>query len=60
MADVTMCNDTLCPRAMECYRFIADVHPIRQSFFVNSPLKEDKTCDEFILDKRHKILRKNK
>ena len=55
-----MCNDTLCPRCTECYRFMADVHTIRQSFFVNSPLKEDKSCDEFVLDERHKILRRNK
>jgi len=39
---------------------MADVHIIRQSFFVNSPLKEDKSCDEFVLDERHKILRRNK
>ena len=55
-----MCKDTLCPRAMECYRFVADVNPIRQSFFINSPLKEDKSCDEYWLDERHKILRKTK
>jgi len=60
MADISMCNDTLCPRCTECYRFMADVHPFRQSFFVNSPLKEDKSCDEFVLDERHKILRRNK
>ena len=60
MADITMCNDTKCPRCLTCYRFMADVNPTRQSFFINSPLKEDKTCDEFVKDERHHILRRTK
>ena len=59
MADITMCNDTSCHRAGQCYRFTANVSDY-QYYFMTSPLKEDKTCDEFWLDERYKILRKDK
>jgi lipoate synthase len=60
MADITMCQDSSCPNAGQCYRYTANVSTHRQSYFVVSPLKEDKSCDEFVLDERHKILRRNK
>jgi hypothetical protein len=60
MADITMCKDVTCPNAQTCYRFMANVNPFRQSFFIKSPLKEDKTCDEYWKDERHKILRRSK
>lgn len=47
MADITMCKDATCPNAQTCYRFKANVNPYGQYFFINSPLKEDKTCDEY-------------
>ena len=59
MADITMCKDVTCPQADKCYRFTANTSDI-QSYFVVSPLKDDKTCDEFWLDERHKIFIQNK
>ena len=53
-----MCNDTSCHRAGQCYRFTANASDY-QYYFMTSPLKEDKSCDEFWLDERHKILRSN-
>lgn len=58
MADITMCDDSSCPRAGQCYRFTAPPTRNWQSYFIPSPLKEDKSCDEFWLDERHKILRR--
>lgn len=60
MADITMCNDNTCPRAGHCYRFTANANPDRQSYFIQSPLQEDKSCNEYWLDERHKILRRDK
>lgn len=60
VADITMCNDITCHRTGQCYRFTANVNPYRQSYFITSPLKADKSCDEFWLDERFKILRKVK
>lgn len=59
MADITMCNDDRCPRAGKCYRFTAPVSDYNQSWFMITPLNIDKSCDEFLLDERHKILRSN-
>lgn len=47
MADITMCVGTDCPKKESCYRYTAPVNKYRQSYFVDVPLKEDKTCDEF-------------
>ena len=58
MADITMCKDNSCPRAGQCYRFTANASDLYQSYFISSPLKDDKSCDEFWLDERHKILRR--
>lgn len=58
MADITMCNDNSCPRSGQCYRFTATPTHNWQSYFIPSPLKDDKSCDEFWLDVRHKILRR--
>jgi hypothetical protein len=55
-----MCNDNSCPRAGQCYRFTANVNELYQSYFISSPLKDDKSCDEFWLDERHKILKGSK
>lgn len=46
MADITMCNGFRCPRLYNCYRFTAE--PSRyQSWFAETPLKADQTCDHF-------------
>jgi hypothetical protein len=60
MADITMCDDALCPNAGKCYRFTAPIADYNQSWFIKSPLKKDKSCDQFWLDERHIILRRNK
>ena len=57
MADITMCKGTDCPMKNNCYRHTASVNMYRQAYFINVPLKEDKTCDEFWQDERHKIER---
>ena len=59
MADITMCKDNTCPNAGHCYRFTANANELRQYYFVVSPLKDDKSCDEFLADERHKILKRN-
>jgi hypothetical protein len=46
MADITMCKGTNCPQKEECYRYTAPVNEYRQSYFVEVPINEDKTCDE--------------
>ena len=42
-----MCSGENCPMKERCYRFTAPKNDWRQSFFVNPPIKEDKTCDQF-------------
>lgn len=60
MADITMCVGTDCPMKNNCYRHTANPNEYRQSYFLDIPLKEDKSCDEFWDDKRHKIIRRTK
>lgn len=48
MPDITMCGDMDCPMANNCYRNEKSgtkPNPYRQSFFMDSPRKEDGTCD---------------
>lgn len=47
MADITKCNGTGCDMKDRCYRYTAKSNEYRQSYFIDVPLKEDKTCDEF-------------
>lgn len=47
MADITMCSGEDCPMKERCYKFTAHKNNWRQSFFLNPPIKEDKTCDHF-------------
>lgn len=42
-----MCSGENCPMKERCYRFTATKSDWRQSFFLNPPIKEDKTCDHF-------------
>ncbi len=46
MPDITMCEDSGCHRAHKCYRFTAKPNPYRQSYFAESPCKDNK-CDHF-------------
>ena len=46
MPDITMCNGLGCPHKEQCYRFTAEPNEFRQSYFFNSPIKDDK-CDYY-------------
>ena len=43
MPDITMCKDDMCPSRKNCYRFMAEPNPYRQSYFAVSPLPQQ-TC----------------
>jgi len=55
-----MCSGTDCPMKDSCYRYTAPVNEYKQSYFIDVPLKEDGSCDEYLKDERHKILRRTK
>lgn len=46
--DITMCFGAYCPIKETCYRYTATSSEWRQSFFVESPIKEDNTCEYFM------------
>lgn len=41
MPDISMCRDSECPRAAECYRFTAKPSKGMQSYFAKSPRDKD-------------------
>jgi hypothetical protein len=43
MADITMCDDSECPKKATCFRALAWVTPGRQSYFAESP-REGEEC----------------
>jgi hypothetical protein len=45
MPDITMCMDNNCQSRFQCYRYMADPTPHRQSYFKNSP-KDDPLEDK--------------
>jgi hypothetical protein len=47
MADITKCDGDGCPRKETCYRFTAEASELRQSYFMNAPIKEDNTCEYY-------------
>ena len=47
MPDITMCKGEDCPMKETCYRFTANANEFMQSYFMNAPIKEDKTCDHY-------------
>lgn len=51
MPDITMCTGDDCPMKDTCYRFTANANEFMQSYFMNAPIKEDKTCDHYWLNK---------
>ena len=55
-----MCVGTDCPMKNNCYRHTANANEYRQYYFIDVPLKEDKSCDEFWDDERHKTIRRTK
>jgi hypothetical protein len=44
MADISMCKGGDCKQKEQCYRFKAPPS-MRQSYFLNPPLKPDGSCD---------------
>ena len=49
MADITKCNDQLCPSRKKCYRFTAPANEYRQSYFMVTPREQnDVKCIEFL------------
>lgn len=49
MADITKCEGINCDKRLTCYRFIANENPYRQPYFAEMPLKDDGTCNEYVL-----------
>lgn len=48
MADITMCNDQMCPRRLECHRYTAVPTPQWQSQFSDSPrVPGSQACEQF-------------
>jgi len=49
MADITMCQESSCPRKDKCYRFTARVNEYRQSYFADK--MDTENCEYFISNK---------
>ena len=47
MADISKCNDTLCPSKTICYRFTAPVNEFRQSYINTNREADAYNCDLF-------------
>ena len=47
MADITMCKGDGCETKFTCYRFTAKPNEYRQSYFMESPIK-DGGCEYYI------------
>ena len=47
MADITMCDGIGCHVKRRCYRHIANPSEYAQSYFTESPMKKDGSCDYF-------------
>jgi hypothetical protein len=46
MSDITMCVGTNCPHKETCYRYTATPNEFRQSYFMETPIKDGK-CDMY-------------
>lgn len=47
MPDITMCSGDNCPLKEKCYRYTANPNDLRQSYFMESPYKND-GCEHFL------------
>lgn len=56
MSDITMCKGEGCPAKEQCKRFTATPNEHWQSYFTESPIKEDGTCIMFWGDRQTSIL----
>jgi hypothetical protein len=48
MPDIAMCWGDNCPIKETCYRYTATPSKWRQSYFAETPIKEDNTCEHFM------------
>jgi hypothetical protein len=48
MPDIAKCWGENCPIKETCYRFTATPSKWRQSYFAETPIKEDNTCEHFM------------
>ena len=46
MSDISKCKGEGCNKKRSCYRFLAPVSEY-QSYFMDSPIKEDGTCNQY-------------
>lgn len=54
MADIAMCEDKNCPKKEKCYRYMAKPSEYWQSYFGNTPRKENGDCDFYWKLKKEK------
>jgi hypothetical protein len=54
--DITKCLAIGCERRHTCYRYISQPYHFQQSYFTQTPLKEDGSCDYYW---EHKPKKKN-
>ena len=47
MPDITKCHAINCKKRHSCYRYISDPYHFRQSYFSESPMNKDGTCDMY-------------
>jgi len=47
MADITMCDGVGCETKFTCYRFTAKKNEFRQSYFMETPIKNNR-CEYYI------------
>jgi len=45
--DITMCSGQECPKKDTCFRYLAKPSEYRQSYFFDTPIKEDGTCEHY-------------
>ena len=55
MADITMCEGEKCKLKEKCHRFTAKADGFRQSYFMNTPLNLDGSCNHFWNNKEYLI-----
>lgn len=47
MADIAMCYGKSCTEKKSCYRFTATANEYRQSYFTESPILPDGSCEYY-------------
>lgn len=55
MADITKCKGEGCPAKEQCLRYTAPADELRQSYFMESPIKDGK-CDMYWGNRQTDIL----